>query len=234
MRTKYYRGQLANPACACARMRIKLLSSCLLVTCLLLAGTPIQAGMLGLVANGDFEEPTGAPDFPPWVLFGDTLFSVVGNTNPLNGAAAASFGPTTPGGIYQDLPTVAGTQYVITFWLANTGDTPNSFRVEWEGTSLFLPAPYSSGVNLPFFDYTQFSFVVTATSTDLDPLPAPASASRLRFTFEQPNGFFDLDDVSVSRVTTAAVPEPASLTIWSLGALALGLAARRRQRAVIR
>lgn len=200
-------------------------------------GASADAAMLGLVANGDFEEPDpAAADFPPWLVWGGAtaLDTFVSTSNPHGGLNHATSGPIAPGGISQDLATTLGTDYVLSFWLFNAEATPNAVTVTWEGVPVFIAAnlPQSSPVPDPSA-YTLYSFNVTANHLpDVVPGPVALNTSRLRFTFDHPQGWFDLDDVIVTQVDPNAVPEPASLTIWSLGALALGLGYRRRMRIV--
>jgi hypothetical protein len=65
------------------------------------------------------------------------------------------------------------------------------------------------------FDYTEFSGFVSASG----------ASSTLEFTFQNPNSFWLLDDVSV-----VAVPEPETYALFAAGLLALAAVARRRRR----
>jgi hypothetical protein len=167
-----------------------------------------------LVANGGFE--TG--DFSGWLLTGDTTFASVISDAPVpqSGTYGASFGPfQTTSGISQTLATVAGTTYVLDFWLQAESDplgasAPNSFLATWNG------APVTSVVNSAAFDYKHLTFNVTATS----------ASTSLAFTFRNDPAFWDLDNVAVT-----AVPEPES---WALIALGLAALAVRRRRASTR
>jgi hypothetical protein len=209
-------------------MRIKLTGLCLTAICsIFFALEQVQAG---IVLNGDFESGFFAPEWiefpdPPTVATNQGVGTpsarphVPGDPPSIFGAFFASIGENS--GISQDLGTISGRTYQLTFWLKNTVEPPvprdpffvpdNFFSVEWGGVLVFEFSDRDS------FPYTEFSFPVTATST----------TTTLRFTFQN-EGFFDLDDVNV--VDPSAVPEPASLTLWSVGALALGLAYRRRNR----
>src|SRR4030095_9985739 len=74
------------------------------------------AGVCGVVQNGGFE--TG--DLTGWTNSGDTSFTGVDSSNPHSGTFALYSGPTSSDGFLdQVLPTVSGTAYDVSFWLAN-------------------------------------------------------------------------------------------------------------------
>jgi hypothetical protein len=99
--------------------------------------------------------------------------------------------------------------YNISFWLSNLGDPPNFFSASFGGTTLTTITDSSA------FDYTQFTYQVTATSatTDLD------------FSFYHDPSFYLLDDVSVQ-----AIPEASTLVSFGGLLLAGGLGIRRARR----
>jgi len=166
-----------------------------------------------LVTNGGFE--TG--DFTGWALTGDSSFSSVVSDPPVpqSGTYGASFGPfQTTSGISQTLATVAGTTYVLDFWLQAESDpfgasAPNSFLATWNGATV------TSLSNSAAFAYKHLTFNVVATS----------ASTPLAFSFRDDPAFWDLDNVSVA----VAVPEPETWLLVSLGLAALA-AQRRRQR----
>ncbi len=147
-----------------------------------------------LVVNGGFE--TG--DFTGWTQSGNTDYTGVTTGIANSGDYAAYFGPDgSLGYLSQTLATTVGTNYELTFFLAGDGQTPSEFQVTLGGTTF-------DELNLPVFAYSAMSLTLTATS----------SSTLLQFGFRDDNGFFNLDDVSVS-----AVPEPVSLTLSFLGAV---------------
>src|SRR5215472_4062727 len=162
------------------------------------------------VSNGGFE--TG--DFTDWTQFGNTGFTGVqgdfAGVPPHSGNFQAFFGSVdSTGGIFQDLTTVAGQTYNLTFWLYNFGGAPSSFSMSWNG------AVISSMVNPPAFGYTEFSF---------SGLLATGTSTQLAFTFQQNPSYFLLDDVSVVRGT---VPDGGN-TLSLLGLAMVGICLIRR------
>src|SRR5262249_13818443 len=121
-----------------------------------------------LVQNGGFE--TG--DFPPWILTADGS----GNSSliddgsfflvPYDGdfaAALSEFGSVAH--LTQNLATVPGQAYLISYWLTDVdvfgfGTIPNEFIVSWNGSNLYKQ------FNLPDFDWTYYQFVVVANTNN--------------------------------------------------------------------
>lgn len=138
-----------------------------------------------LVSNGGFE--TG--DFTDWTQFGNTGATGVSTLSPTgvgphSGSFLGFFGAVgSDGGIFQNLTTVMGQTYNLTFWLANDPGTPNDFSILWNGATIF------SQVDASPFGYTLFSF---------SGLLATGTSTQLAFSFRQDPRYFELDDVSVT------------------------------------
>lgn len=189
-----------------------------------------------LVTNGGFE--TG--DYTSWTttVTGDSWLDVCGGPArpctapagffstgaPHSGQYAAINGLYPAGGISQDLTTVAGQTYEVSFWLANCADySPlggcpnNSFSVTWDGAEeLFL-------TDAGPFGWTRYSFTVQAVD---DSTTFALLAKNL-------GAFFMIDDIDVHATTRpnpndGTVPEPASLALVALGMVGLGASRRRR------
>jgi hypothetical protein len=172
---------------------------------------------LNLVLDGGFD--TG--DFTDWTLTGNPGFISITSSSH-SGSFAASFGAIgTPTFLTQsqNLTTIAGHQYSISFWLQNGGGPTNLFSASFGGDTLVSLSDQSP------FSYTQFTFTDTATS----------SSTALQFAFQQNPSFWHFDDVSVTDITasiTAAAPEPSSFAYAATGILMFaGYAWRKRHRA---
>ena len=171
-------------------------------------------------SNPGFE--TG--NFTGWTQIGDTTFTGVDALSAHSGSFGANLGPIGPlGFISQDLATVAGATYDLTFWLANIADrvgnvTPNHFEASWNGS--VIPASVLDNA-APAFPYTQFAFTG---------LLATGSTTALQFGFRHDPAGWWFDDVSVTLSAPSGVPEAFS-TFWLALPLAgmLGFSLLRRR-----
>lgn len=143
-----------------------------------------------VVANGGFE--TG--DFLGWAtsnwLIGTNYVSsaprfahsgVYGLRMPLPGAGV--------GEIAQTLPTTAGGNYLLSFWLNCDGMTPDEFTATWNGTNLL------DLINPPNLGWTNLEFTVAATGSN----------TVLQFSFTDSSGYFGLDDISAVQLTQPVI-----------------------------
>jgi hypothetical protein len=97
---------------------------------------------------------------------------------------------TSTGTMSQNLQTIPGCNYAITFWLNCDGVTPNGFSAMWNGTNLF------TGANLPNLGWTNLQFTV----------PASASNTLVQFLFtNNASGFFGLDEITAMRLTQPVI-----------------------------
>jgi hypothetical protein len=167
-----------------------------------------------LVVNGGFEDPAGPEQYGP----GWTAYRVDGNPlddNTITGYAhsgsqAACFGEEECDGVItQTLSTVAGQQYLFSFWFASDGGTPNDFSAKFGDTTVF------SVVNAPSQPYEYYSYQLTATS----------ATTPISFAGMNVPGYLDLDDVSVT-----PVPEPSTLVLLAIGVVSLLAYAWRKRR----
>jgi len=131
-----------------------------------------------LVVNCGFE--TG--DFRGWLRGSGPCFCGITEEARFSGAFGLQHAGL--GGleyITQILPTVAGQQYSLSFWLWNTGQ-PNAFRVRWEGVIVY------DLVDAPDLPWTQ---------VQLNGLMASQDRSEIQFGFYNYLGWWFFDDVVV-------------------------------------
>jgi hypothetical protein len=179
-----------------------------------------------LVLNCGFE----STDFTSWSQFGNTANNGVGissptGTGPNSGTQLAFFGPVdSTGGISQDIATVAGQTYTISFYLQNDGPNFDGltgatfFDVSFGGASLYSETDATAGA----YPFTQFQFSGTGTG----------DTTTLAFTFQQNPAFYSLDDVVVVAADAAAdTPEPGTIGLLGAGLVGFSMMIRRRKRA---
>lgn len=185
------------------------------VLAVVVGGSISQARAAELVVNGGFDDDN--TNFIGWTHTGDANgFDSVG-TDPLFSVSLpnhANLGSSPDlGSLSQTLTTVNGQSYTLSFWLRNDGGADvgnsilNSFEAKWNGAAVL------SLTNSAVFNYTQFTYTVTATS----------SSTSLEFNYRNDADYFRLDSVSVQQV-----PEP-SVIYLAIPALAMfGLIRYRR------
>ena len=162
------------------------------------------------ILNGGFE----SGDFTDWVVSACCTF--VEPSGGSGGYAAeegnyyAAFGNVSGlGTVSQTFTDTAGRTLNISYFLASNGTTPNEFRADFDGHTLFYQK------NIPTQPYTEYTFQVTATGSDT-----------LTFSGQDAPNWLALDAVSVD---DDPIPEPASAAVLCAGLLGLGLMRRRRR-----
>ena len=161
-----------------------------------------------LTTNGGFE--TG--DLTGWTLGGSASAFVT--TSPVHsGTYSAKLTPGTSDNIlYQTINTTAGDVYSFSVWLIDTGragDSSDFDKLYWDGNIVPGSPTFVPGDSV----WHNYSFDLQATG----------STTQIGVEAYNPSGNYFLDDVSVM---AAPAPEPASLSLIALGAVALF---RRRQ-----
>ena len=173
-----------------------------------------------LVVNGGFE--TGS--FSSWTQFGSTGFSSVVTSGDSSIAAPegtryAKMGPTSSGGIFQNITTIVGAVYQISYTLhaGLDNDRRRTFTATFGSTT--APTTLESLTNPSLFAFTTRTFQFVATST----------TSQVRFTFENDPDYWRLDNVSVTRKVPELSVQGAATPLLAVCLLLLiGLERRRR------
>ncbi len=190
-----------------------------------------------LIVNGGFETQTnyvpgtwtekdGNGAFPvPWGNGGPPDFNepycsvMTGHAHSGTYAFGFGYDGSTPSEtIYQDLATISGKTYNVSFWLMgnNLTGVTNEFVLTFDGQEVL----HLNNVNS--FDYTQYTVPITVSGSGS--IGGPISRLEIGGRVVGGDAWY-VDDVSV----TEAVPEPATLGLLALGGMALLRSRRRKQ-----
>lgn len=180
----------------------------------------VPAAHADIVVNGNFDANTPGGGTAPagWTLTnaasGSDFFVGPGPTyGALSAPNSANFGAvgSTDDVLSQVLTTTPGQSYVLDFFLAHDStNSENDFSASWNGTAVL------SLVNTAAFNYTEYTYDVTATS----------ATTTLSFAGREVPAYYELDNVSVT--PSSAVPEPGYIAFLGVGLA--GLVARRFRR----
>ena len=208
--------------------KLVLAVSSALTASFIFASAQVQAA--DLVFNGGFEQPALSsgtysltPSIPGWSLGADSVGASIEVQNNVAGAAYegsqfVELNSTAPTSIYQDLNTVAGQNYNVSFaYSPRPGVLDNTLHFTWGGQ--LTDTLTSSGVGNTDTVWTVHNYTLTASS----------SSTRLKFDdLGDPNNSVGtyLDKVQV----TPATPEPGSIALLAAGTLSgIGFLARRKR-----
>lgn len=216
-------------------MRVGLLFS-IVVTSLVCAFSASGA----IIVNPSFEQPVvNNPDFQffyagdnsitGWNIVGGSVDVLGTNWAPHEGKQSVDLSGVTMGGIYQDLNTIAGHLYHLSFWLtANTefqgtsgGPVIKTMKLSWDGSPVATLTADPTGKVKANPGWTQYSYDLLASG----------ASTRLAFD-SLTSGFAGpiIDDISIADITPvppANVPLPPAIFLGLVGA---GMAAANRFR----
>ncbi len=188
-----------------------------------------------LLTNGDFETTTtpttsflpvlagDSTTLPGWTVVTPSFYGGSNGSidlissnywNPEHGNYSIDLAGSTgtPGGVYQDVPTVSGGQYALTYWSAVNGDegpgNTHSIDVTFDGT--VVATVQEVGVGRPLV-WAQHTVTVTADST----------SSRVEFDDVTPgdgNQGPALDNVSFTSLADTVTAAPVTIAPQTTGA----------------
>lgn len=181
-----------------------------------------------LVTNGDFEAQGTAWDGN--MYFGGTIFARSGDHAAFAGCYGDMYSCLDKLGdgqfLRQSIATSAGAKYDLSLWVSESFNSLSGFSVFWDGALVDLVLNPANDT-IQYFPETG-TFSTTWKQFTLKNL----TSSSANTTFEvhgmkYGSGIMLFDDISVVQVAAADVPEPTSLALLGIGALAL---MRRRTR----
>ncbi|MGH9453108.1 MAG: DUF642 domain-containing protein [Terriglobia bacterium] len=181
-----------------------------------------------IVVDGGFEAPVIPlnsfayfPSIPGWQLaFGPSIEVQSGVAGaPYQGNQFVELDSDASSGIYQDLSTVAGQSYDLTFAFSPRpfiAADENQLGVLWNGATVVDLGPVG-GTSLTHTDWTVYNYQLKATGT----------STRLEFEDLGPSDSLGTYVDSVSVITT---PEPASFPLVAGGLLWIAATVRRSRK----
>jgi len=161
----------------------------------LMGVTPVVSCAGELVENGGFETGSFFPWWAPPSIPNQSTFFVQSGSLAHTGNECALLSSTSLQYIGQVLPTTAGENYELSFWLRRSSGAPATFRVRWEGSLAWgqfmtnsdfdqwqhFTVPLHSNITGSFLEFGQNYFPLAFLLDDVSvrPVPAPSGAAVL-------------------------------------------------------
>lgn len=195
---------------------------CLVALCAL-ALTPATAAVIfqdgfNGEGQGSFQTVNSGATLGPWTVGGNSIDWIHNYWQPQEGDGSVDLAGNGPGSVSTPLATLAGGQYILTFYLAGNVDGGDAVKtvgvtVGNLNTTVDFDVTGHSGQSM---GWQLVTLAFTATGGD-----------KLTFTSMESGAFGPaLDNVTVS--TAAQVPEPGSYVLMAAGLGALAMLRRRR------
>ena len=163
-----------------------------------------------IVTNPGFESGSTGWTITGWFVNDVRPGNPVGPNEIFTGCVGSGCITTPAAFFFQDLTTVIGQSYTLSFLLYSDAGTPSQVRALWGGaTALDIVNPADA--------WTPFSTTVVATTT----------TTRLQFNGRHDPAAIFLDDISVD--STSPVPEPSAVILSISGLTAVALRIRQRR-----
>ena len=189
-----------------------------LATVVLISMSSLAVAGPNLVINGDFEEAEMG-----WQKGDNMTIGLVSTTDRGKSAGTGCIGPEclelpNYSSLNQIINTTVGQTYEFSFWVAEYLGSPSGFSVYWDGRLIdrvIDPANNSLtfiGDNVFEGNWTQFTY---------RGLAATAATTGIELRGRHDPGGMHFDDISVMEERAADIPEPGTLALLGLGALAM-------------
>jgi len=192
----------------------------------LLTNESFEAGAFVNQGNATMVLPVGSTSITDWTVINDQLAWIdTGNPWGLTAQDGDRFLDLTAyptgapfGGVSQTITTVAGQQYMLSFYLG-------TYTARWGGPPVSISASAGNASQT-------FTVSTTSTASTWTPfsMPFTATSSNTAISLAGSAGFqyIGLDDVSVESVGGSPVPEPGTYALVIVGLMLLAAGGRHR------
>jgi choice-of-anchor C domain-containing protein len=196
------------------------------------------AAHANLISDGDFNSPSGGGSFVtygggsligPWTVTGASVDLIGGYWQaPTTGGGSVDLDGNAPGGLTQNIKTVAGQTYDLSFYLSGNPDGyPNTKTLNVSAGTASPTLTYTIGANTHsnmLYVPESIVFIATAASTQI-----AFTSGDVGSPYGPVIGGVSVIAVSPAGGITSAVPEPMTVAILGFGLAGIGLLRQRRR-----